>query len=50
VHDRRHAVLANLDYLASEPTLVTDPQQVVTYEINPKAHWSNGTPITWEDF
>ncbi|WP_054811570.1 ABC transporter family substrate-binding protein [Nocardia arizonensis] len=25
-----------------------DPQQV-TYTINPKATWSDGTPITWED-
>src|SRR5688500_5527219 len=40
----------NPDYLASEPTLVTDPKQVVTYRINPKAIWYDGTPITWEDF
>lgn len=26
----------------------TNPQ-VVTYTINPKATWSDGTPITWED-
>ncbi|QLY31148.1 ABC transporter family substrate-binding protein [Nocardia huaxiensis] len=26
----------------------TEPQQVV-YTINPKAVWSDGTPITWED-
>ncbi|MFI5778545.1 ABC transporter family substrate-binding protein [Nocardia sp. NPDC051570] len=26
----------------------TDPQQV-TYTINPRAVWSDGTPITWED-
>ncbi len=38
------------NYLASEPTLVTDPTQIVTYEINPKAVWSDGTPITWQDF
>jgi peptide/nickel transport system substrate-binding protein len=38
------------DYLASEPKLTTDPKQVVTYEINPKAAWYDGTPITWEDF
>jgi peptide/nickel transport system substrate-binding protein len=38
------------DYLASEPKLTTDPKQVVTYEINPKAMWYDGTPITWEDF
>src|SRR5207248_2804152 len=38
------------DFLASEPTLVTEPKQVVTYEINPKAVWYDGTPITWQDF
>ena len=27
-----------------------DPKQVVTYRINPKAAWYDGTPITWEDF
>lgn len=40
----------NRDYLASEPTLVTEPKQVLTYNINPKASWYDGTPITWEDF
>ncbi len=40
----------NSDYLASEPTLVTEPKQVVTYNIHPKAMWDDGTPFTWEDF
>ncbi len=40
----------NPDYLASEPTVVTEPKQVVTLNINPKASWYDGTPITWEDF
>ena len=40
----------NPDYLASEPVLVTEPKQVITYTINPKASWYEGTPITWEDF
>src|SRR5688500_18357397 len=40
----------NPDYLASEPTLVTEPKQVVTYNIHPKAIWYDGTPFTWEDF
>ncbi|WP_436520937.1 ABC transporter family substrate-binding protein [Actinoplanes sp. HUAS TT8] len=39
----------NKNYLASEPKLTTDPKQVVTYELNPKATWDDGTPITWED-
>jgi peptide/nickel transport system substrate-binding protein len=40
----------NRDTLMSEPTLTIEPQQVVTYEINPRAVWYDGTPITWEDF
>ena len=39
----------NKNYLASEPVLKTDPKQVVTYELNPKAAWDDGTPFTWED-
>jgi len=38
------------NYLASEPTMTPEPKQVVTYHINPKAVWGDGTPITWEDF
>ncbi len=40
----------NRDYLASEPTLTIKSGQVITYEINPKAAWYDGTPLTWEDF
>ena len=40
----------NPDYLASEPAIVTEPNQIVTYRINPNAKWYDGTPITWEDF
>jgi len=38
------------NYLASEPTVVAEPKQVVTYHVHPKARWDDGTPITWEDF
>jgi peptide/nickel transport system substrate-binding protein len=38
----------NTDYFTSIELTSTDPQ-VVTYTINPKAVWSDGTPITWED-
>ena len=38
------------DYLTAEPTVVTNPKQVVTYELNPKALWYDGTPITAADF
>ncbi len=38
----------NTDYFTSVELTKTDPQ-VVTYTINPKAVWTDGTPITWED-
>lgn len=38
----------NNDYFTNVELTGTDPQ-VVTYTINPKAVWSDGTPITWED-
>lgn len=38
----------NADYFTSVELTGTAPQ-VVTYTINPKAVWSDGTPITWED-
>ncbi|MFR9752736.1 ABC transporter family substrate-binding protein [Nocardia sp. 004] len=38
----------NTDYFTDIQLTNTDPQQV-TYTINPKAVWSDGTPITWED-
>jgi peptide/nickel transport system substrate-binding protein len=40
----------NPNYLASDPTVTADPKQVVTFDIAPKAVWSDGTPITWQDF
>jgi peptide/nickel transport system substrate-binding protein len=40
----------NRDLLASEPVVVTDPTQIVTYDIHPRAAWDDGTPITWQDF
>jgi peptide/nickel transport system substrate-binding protein len=38
----------NTDYFTSADLTSTNPQ-VVTWTINPKAVWSDGTPITWED-
>lgn len=38
----------NTDYFTSVELTKTDPQ-VVTYTINPKATWTDGAPITWED-
>jgi peptide/nickel transport system substrate-binding protein len=39
----------NPDYLTSATVTSTSPQ-VITYDINPKATWSDGTPITYRDF
>jgi peptide/nickel transport system substrate-binding protein len=36
--------------LEGEPELVTDPDQVVTYQISDDAVWSDGEPITSSDF
>src|SRR5260370_29955067 len=36
------------DYFTGAELTGTNPQ-VVTWTINPKAVWSDGTPITWED-
>lgn len=44
------SVEINQDYLQSAEVTAKDPQQVVTYQVNPKARWTDGTPITWEDF
>lgn len=38
----------NTDYFTTVELTKTDPQ-VVTYTINPKATWSDGAPIMWED-
>src|SRR3989442_9826647 len=38
------------DYLDSAAVTTAAPQQVVTYRINPKAVWGDGTPITEADF
>src|SRR5436305_447442 len=42
---------ANLDYLTGEPTVTTvGGKQTVTYELNPKAKWSDGTQLSEADF
>lgn len=38
----------NTDYFTGAELTSTDPQ-VVTYTINPRATWNDGTPLTWED-
>jgi len=45
-----NTIAANEDLLAVEPSVaVTDTGQIVTYELNPEAVWSDGEPITVED-
>ncbi|WP_371619938.1 ABC transporter family substrate-binding protein [Streptomyces sp. NBC_00454] len=39
----------NPAFLASAKVVSTSPQ-VVEYQLNPKAHWSDGTPLSWKDF
>jgi peptide/nickel transport system substrate-binding protein len=38
----------NPDYLTSA-TVTTSSPQVVTLDFNPKAHWTDGTPLSWQD-
>jgi peptide/nickel transport system substrate-binding protein len=40
---------ADPDYVESFELVSKDPQQV-HYKLNRKAHWSDGTPITWADY
>lgn len=42
------ALKLNTDYFTSAKLISSTPQ-VVAYTINPKAVWSDGSPITWED-
>ncbi|MEY9933395.1 peptide/nickel transport system substrate-binding protein [Catenulispora sp. GP43] len=40
----------NPDYLVSADESTVGGKQTVTYKLNPKAKWSDGTPITYKDF
>lgn len=42
--------LAPTELLAGEAELEEGPPQIVTYNINPEAVWSDGTPVTADDF
>jgi peptide/nickel transport system substrate-binding protein len=50
IADKTAKTSPNPDYLTSAKAETTDGKQVVTLEINPKAQWSDGTPITEKDF
>ncbi|WP_274913520.1 ABC transporter substrate-binding protein [Streptomyces sp. WZ-12] len=40
----------NADYLTAADISAREPRQVVTYQLNPKARWSDGRPLTAADF
>jgi peptide/nickel transport system substrate-binding protein len=40
----------NTDYLADAKVTAQEPRQVVTYDLNPKAKWSDGRAIGVDDF
>lgn len=42
--------LAPTELLTGEAQLEEGPPQIVTYNINPDATWSDGTPVTADDF
>ena len=46
--DAAGRLTVNHNYFIDVKLTNTDPQQI-TYTINPKAVWSDGSPITWED-
>ena len=48
--DNKFNVFVNKDIVTSATTATVSGQQVVTYKINPKAVWSDGTAITADDF
>jgi peptide/nickel transport system substrate-binding protein len=38
------------EYVTRAELTSESPKQVVTYQINPKAKWDDGSPITWKDY
>lgn len=42
--------IVRTEYVESAELTSEDPKQVVTYRVNPKATWYDGTPITVADF
>jgi peptide/nickel transport system substrate-binding protein len=48
--DERGRVTLDTDYVTAAKVTATNPRQVITYTLNPKARWTDGKPVTWEDF
>ncbi|WP_336213851.1 ABC transporter family substrate-binding protein [Nonomuraea sp. LPB2021202275-12-8] len=49
VADEEANFTANPDFLTDVKNETSGDKQVVTYTLNDKAVWSDGTPITWKD-
>ncbi|MFI7613651.1 ABC transporter family substrate-binding protein [Nonomuraea terrae] len=47
--DENATFTPNPDYVTDVKNETVDGKQVVTYTLNDKAQWSDGTPITWKD-
>ncbi len=48
--DQYGRVTADRDYLVRARVTRVRPRQVVTYDLNPRAYWSDGTPLGYRDF
>ncbi|MEV4555079.1 ABC transporter family substrate-binding protein [Nonomuraea wenchangensis] len=48
--DEKAEITPDRDYVLQAEVTARRPRQVVTYTLNPKAHWSDGKPITWADY
>ncbi|MGV9774496.1 ABC transporter family substrate-binding protein [Streptosporangium sp. NPDC003464] len=48
--DEKGEISANPDYLLEGKVTETKPKQVVRLKLNRSAKWSDGKPITWEDY
>lgn len=50
IGDKDEWEIKHTNLVSEEPTLQTDPEQKITYQINPDAVWSDGEKITGKDF
>jgi peptide/nickel transport system substrate-binding protein len=48
--DQNGRIVADPAYLVKAEITRTRPRQVITYDLNPKARWSDGTPLGFHDF
>ncbi|MEV7965620.1 ABC transporter family substrate-binding protein [Sphaerisporangium sp. NPDC088356] len=48
--DEKATPTPNTDYVTDARVTATSPRQVVAYTLNRRARWSDGKPITWQDY